>query len=126
MDMEARDEIAQARLQQASTHWMRHTFLTDLFDSGADVLSVRDLMDCGSISAINWYLHRAEERLRAELERLARNRSAAAPMFVPGMLPVGALKKSRQPSRLIWLREGNFLDGQRLHCYWKLALPVSH
>jgi site-specific recombinase XerD len=48
--MEAGDEFAQARLQQASTHWLRHTFATDLFDSGADVLSVQDLLDHASIS----------------------------------------------------------------------------
>ncbi len=71
--MEAGDEIAQARLQQASTHWLRHTFATDLFDSGADVLSVRDLMDHASISTTSRYLHRPEERLRAELERLTRD-----------------------------------------------------
>jgi site-specific recombinase XerD len=75
--MEAGDEIAQARLQQASTHWLRHTFATDLFDSGADVLSVRDLMDHASISTTSRYLHRPEERLRADLERLSRDPSAA-------------------------------------------------
>jgi site-specific recombinase XerD len=71
--MEAGDDIAQARLQQASTHWLRHTFATDLFDSGADVLSVRDLMDHASISTTSRYLHRPEERLRADLERLSRD-----------------------------------------------------
>ena len=71
--MEAGDEIAQIRLQQASTHWLRHTFATDLFDSGADVLSVRDLMDHASISTTSRYLHRPEERLRADLERLTRD-----------------------------------------------------
>jgi len=69
--MEAGDEFAQARLQQASTHWLRHTFATDLFDSGADVLSVRDLLDHASISTTSRYLHRPEERLRADLERLS-------------------------------------------------------
>ncbi len=69
--MEAGDEFVQARLQQASTHWLRHTFATDLFDSGADVLSVRDLLDHASISTISRYLHRPEERLRADLERLS-------------------------------------------------------
>jgi site-specific recombinase XerD len=73
--IEAGDEFAQARLQQASTHWLchiRHTFATDLFDSGADVLSVRDLLDHASISTTSRYLHRPEERLRTDLERLSR------------------------------------------------------
>jgi len=69
--MEAGDEFAQARLQQASTHWLRHTFATDLFDSGADVISMRDLLDHASISTTSKYLHRPEERLRADLERLS-------------------------------------------------------
>jgi site-specific recombinase XerD len=43
--MEAGDDFAQDRRQQASTHWLRHTFAIDLFESGADVPSVRDLMD---------------------------------------------------------------------------------
>jgi site-specific recombinase XerD len=68
--MEAGDEGAQVRLQQASTHWLRHTFATDLFDSGADVLSVRDLLDHASISTTSRYLHRPEEKLRNDLERL--------------------------------------------------------
>ncbi len=71
--MEAGDEIAQARLQQASTHWLRHTFATDLFDSEVDVLWLRDLLDQASISTTSRCLHRPEERLRADLERLSRD-----------------------------------------------------
>jgi integrase len=80
LTMEAGDEIAQTRLQQASTHWLRHTFATDLFDSGADVLSVRDLMDYVSISTTSRYLHRPEERPRADLERLTRDNLLRAPV----------------------------------------------
>jgi site-specific recombinase XerD len=69
--MEAGDEFAQARLQQASTHWLRHTFATDLFDSGADVISMRDLLDHASISTTTRYLYRPKKRLRVDLERLS-------------------------------------------------------
>ena len=71
--MEAGDDFAQDRLQQASTRWLRHTIATDLLNSGADVVSVHDLMDHASISTTSRYLHRPEERLRADLERLARD-----------------------------------------------------
>jgi site-specific recombinase XerD len=54
--METGDEIAQARLQQASTHWLRRTIATDLFDRGADVPYVRDLMDHASITTTSRYL----------------------------------------------------------------------
>jgi site-specific recombinase XerD len=37
--MDGGDEFAHTRLQQVSTHWLRHTFATDRFDSGANVLS---------------------------------------------------------------------------------------
>ena len=74
--MEAGDEFAQARLQQASTHWLRHTVATDLFDSEVDVLWLRDLLDQASISTTSRCLHRPEERLRADLERLSRASSA--------------------------------------------------
>jgi integrase len=54
--MEAGDDFSQARLRQASAHWLRHTFATDPFDSGADLLSVRDLLDHASISTTSRYL----------------------------------------------------------------------
>lgn len=68
--MLALDEQAQDRLRSASTHWLRHTFANDLLDKGADLRSVRDLMDHASITTTNQYLHRPEARLREDLERL--------------------------------------------------------
>jgi site-specific recombinase XerD len=68
--MERGDEPAQMRLRLASTHWLRHTFATDLLDQGADLVSVRDLLDHASIATTSRYLHRPEDRLREDLERL--------------------------------------------------------
>ncbi len=70
------DEACAERLVQASTHWMRHTFGTRLLDAGADIRSVRDLMDHGSISTTNQYLHRPAEKLRGDIEMLVRERRA--------------------------------------------------
>jgi site-specific recombinase XerD len=64
------DKMAETRLREASTHWLRHTFANDLLDNGADLRSVRDLMDHASISTTNQYLHRPEDRLREDLEKL--------------------------------------------------------
>lgn len=72
--MQSGDEPAQQRLRQASTHWLRHTFASNLLDKGADLRSVRDLLDHASITTTNQYLHRPEDRLREDLERLADSR----------------------------------------------------
>jgi site-specific recombinase XerD len=69
--MQSGNEAAQQRLRQASTHWLRHTFASNLLDQGADLRSVRDLLDHASITTTNQYLHRPEDRLREDLERLA-------------------------------------------------------
>lgn len=63
---------AQERLAQASTHWLRHTFGTRLLDAGADLRSVRDLMDHASIETTNRYLHRPGEKLRADLTLMSK------------------------------------------------------
>jgi len=68
--MQEGDEASQVRLRSASTHWLRHTFANTLLDKGADLRSVRDLMDHASITTTNQYLHRPEDRLREDLERL--------------------------------------------------------
>jgi site-specific recombinase XerD len=73
--MQAADSAAEARLREASTHWLRHTFANDLLDRGADLRSVRDLMDHASITTTNQYLHRPEDRLREDLEKLAARNS---------------------------------------------------
>jgi site-specific recombinase XerD len=73
--LEEGNEHAVDRLRQASTHWMRHTFGTNLVDAGADILSVRDLMDHGSINTTNKYLHRPGEKLRADLRLLTRRKT---------------------------------------------------
>lgn len=62
---------AQERLTAASTHWLRHTFGTRLLDAGADIRSVRDLMDHASIATTNQYLHRPDEKLRSDLKLMA-------------------------------------------------------
>ena len=69
--MQAGQEAAQQRLRHASTHWLRHTFASNLLDQGADLRSVRDLLDHASISTTNQYLHRPEDQLRQDLERLS-------------------------------------------------------
>lgn len=66
----AGDEGCAQRLRSASTHWLRHTFANALLDSGADLRSVRDLMDHASITTTNQYLHRPEDNLRSDLEKL--------------------------------------------------------
>lgn len=63
---------AQERLACASTHWLRHTFGTRLLDAGADIRSVRDLMDHASIATTNQYLHRPDEKLRGDLALMAK------------------------------------------------------
>lgn len=61
------DATSQERLSCASTHWLRHTFGTRLLDAGADIRSVRDLMDHASIATTNQYLHRPDDKLRGDL-----------------------------------------------------------
>lgn len=65
------DAGAHERLTHASTHWLRHTFGTRLLDAGADIRSVRDLMDHASISTTNQYLHRPDEKLRSDLSLMS-------------------------------------------------------
>ncbi|MDL5034416.1 tyrosine-type recombinase/integrase [Pelomonas sp. APW6] len=69
------NEHAADRLRQASTHWMRHTFGTSLVDAGADIRSVRDLMDHGSITTTNQYMHRPADKLRADLRLLVHKKT---------------------------------------------------
>lgn len=69
--LQAGDEPANQRLRQASTHWLRHTFASNLLDKGADLRSVRDLMDHANLTTTNQYLHRPEDRLRDDLEKLS-------------------------------------------------------
>lgn len=65
---------AQERLNHASTHWLRHTFGTRLLDAGADIRSVRDMMDHASIKTTDQYLHRPENKLRSDLALLSKAR----------------------------------------------------
>jgi integrase/recombinase XerD len=73
------EEACAERLSSASTHWLRHTFGTRLLDAGADIRSVRDLMDHASISTTNQYLHRPQEKLRADIELLSASSLASTP-----------------------------------------------
>jgi site-specific recombinase XerD len=68
------DAGAQERLAAASTHWLRHTFGTRLLDAGADIRSVRDLMDHASIVTTNQYLHRPDEKLRGDLALMSKSK----------------------------------------------------
>jgi site-specific recombinase XerD len=70
------DTAAQEVLLLASTHWLRHTFANELLDSGADIRAVRDLLDHGDISTTNTYLHKAQAKLRGEINKLARRSRA--------------------------------------------------
>lgn len=71
------DMASQEVLLLASTHWLRHTFANDLLDSGVDIRAVRDLLDHGDISTTNTYLHKAQSKLRGEINKLKRARGAA-------------------------------------------------
>lgn len=66
----AGDLSSSERLSQASTHWARHTFATDLINSGVDIRTTQELLDHSSISTTVIYTHNTDEKLRAALDKL--------------------------------------------------------
>lgn len=58
------------RLQDASTHWLRHTYANWLTDIGTDMRTTRDLLDHSDIATTNQYLHSETNAMRQAVERL--------------------------------------------------------
>jgi integrase/recombinase XerD len=56
------------RLQQASTHWMRHTAGSHMADHDVDLRHVRDNLGHESISTTSSYLHSADDERHRETE----------------------------------------------------------
>lgn len=75
----AGDEAAADKLKDASTHWLRHSFATDLLDAGADLRGTRDLLDHSSLTTTSIYAHRPEQGLRADLGKLSEYRQKEKP-----------------------------------------------
>lgn len=67
------DISSSERLGLASTHWARHTFATDLINSGVDIRTTQELLDHSSISTTVIYTHNTDEKLRAALDQLPRS-----------------------------------------------------
>lgn len=68
--MEHGDTASQARLENASTHWLRHTFATAMLDDGADLRTVQTLLDHASLATTTLYAHRPDEALQADIRKL--------------------------------------------------------
>lgn len=66
------------RLRQMSTHWLRHTFGSNLLQDGASLLEVRDLMDHASVTTTNKYLHNPGAKLARAVEHLRDRTTTAA------------------------------------------------
>lgn len=73
------DLYASTRLEECSPHWMRHTFGTWLVDSGADLRTVKSLMDHVSVSTTTIYLHTDAISQRSDLERMTASVPRRAP-----------------------------------------------
>ena len=64
-------ELAElAGLRHVHPHMARHTYATELLQTGADITEVRDLLGHTSILATEVYLHCVPERLRHAVDRL--------------------------------------------------------
>lgn len=68
--MQDGDEACMSRLKQVSTHWMRHTFGSNLLADGATLTEVRDLMDHASVTTTNRYLHNPGVKLAQAVGQL--------------------------------------------------------
>jgi site-specific recombinase XerD len=62
-------EIANA-LQNASTHWLRHTYATHALEGGMSLEVVRDLLGHVSIATTSIYLNAERDRSSKEAEEL--------------------------------------------------------
>lgn len=68
------DLAMEERLRRISTHWMRHTFASNLLRDGAKLVNVRDLMDHASLTTTNEYVHNPAAELAAAVN-LMRDRT---------------------------------------------------
>lgn len=66
------DEWAAAadQIEEASTHWLRHTAGTHMTDAGMDVKTVRDNFGHATISATSIYVH-SEDDARHDATQVA-------------------------------------------------------
>lgn len=75
----AADQPEQARaLESASTHWLRHTFVTHLLAHGVGIQDARDLARHRDIGSTQVYAHSEQERLAAIVEQFAEEQSQSS------------------------------------------------
>lgn len=64
------DLLDRAHLQQASTHWLRHTHATHALEAGAELVEVQENLGHASVATTAIYTHARRERRKAAVERL--------------------------------------------------------
>ena len=64
------DLIEEQQLRQASTHWLRHTFATEILARGAGVDVAQELLGHADSATTALYTHASRERKRAAVEGL--------------------------------------------------------
>ncbi|MFN9194161.1 MAG: tyrosine-type recombinase/integrase [Pseudomonadota bacterium] len=65
----ARDPVQAARLREASTHWMRHTGLTDFLERGGDLRVARNFAGHKGFDTLSTYIHADVSEIHAQLVR---------------------------------------------------------
>ncbi len=64
------DLIDASQLRQASTHWLRHTFATEILARGADVYVAQELLGHNDSATTALYTHASEAKKRAAIAAL--------------------------------------------------------
>lgn len=72
--LRADDLIDRDALKRCSTHWLRHTFATELLAAGAGQEVAQELLGHADPGTTAIYVHASEARKRAAVEALTRNR----------------------------------------------------
>lgn len=66
--LKADNPVLTEKLEQAMTHWMRHTHATHALAMGAELITVRDNLRHSSVSTTSTYRHADNARRSKQLE----------------------------------------------------------